>query len=96
MWQKTVEDLVCEATAVAAAEGEPQDPEIVLAGLRALHKGQMSSLARDVARGDTGELDQIAGAVVRAGERHRIPCPAFRLLIERIRKRAAQVGKQKL
>jgi 2-dehydropantoate 2-reductase len=45
-------------------------------------------MQRDVAAGREPELDAIAGAVLRAGARHGIACPAIASLAARIAARA--------
>jgi 2-dehydropantoate 2-reductase len=78
---------VREAAAVAGAEGAPVDPRAVLADLDAAHAELGSSLRRDVAAGRPPELDAIAGAVLRAAERHGLACPTIERLASMIRGR---------
>ena len=64
-----------EAIAVAQAEGAKIDADAI----RALHEHapaeMRSSMQKDVAAGRQPELDAIAGPIIRAGKRHRIPTP---------------------
>jgi 2-dehydropantoate 2-reductase len=75
---------VDETALVARAEGAAVDASAIRAELAGLPDGASSSLRRDVAAGSLGELDAIAGAVVRAGARHGIACPAVERLMARV------------
>lgn len=79
-----------ETAAVARAHGVALDADDVLRGLSKLEIGETTSLARDVALGSEGELDAIAGAVIRAGARYGIPCPVTERLMEAVLARAAR------
>jgi 2-dehydropantoate 2-reductase len=83
-----LEACVREGAAVARAEGAEIDPEVVFGEFEALHAGFGTSMQRDVAAGREPELDAIAGAVLRAGERHGIPCPTVAALAAQIAERA--------
>jgi 2-dehydropantoate 2-reductase len=74
--------------AVARAVGAAIDPAVVFGEFEALHDGFGTSMQRDVAAGREPELDAIAGAVLRAGARHGIACPAVAALAARIARRA--------
>jgi 2-dehydropantoate 2-reductase len=76
-WRAALEGVVREAIAVARAEGAPGDVEEKLAELAAVHDDFRSSMQRDLEAGRTPELDAIAGAVLRAGARHGMPCPTL-------------------
>jgi 2-dehydropantoate 2-reductase len=78
---------VDEGAAVARAEGSTVEAGEVLAELWDAHDGLTSSMARDVAAGRPPELDAIAGAVLRAGDRHGIPMPAVAALAGLVRER---------
>ena len=86
-WRLRLEGAVDETAAVAAAEGAPVDASATLAELMDLGPGHTSSLQRDLAAGSDHELDAIAGAVLRAGERHGIPTPTIAELVGLIRDR---------
>ena len=86
-WRLLLEGAVDETAAVARAEGAAVDAHAVLADLAELQAGQTSSLARDVEQGGDTELDAIGGAVLRAGARHGIACPAVEELVERVEQR---------
>jgi len=79
---------VAEAGAVARAEGAGLDPADTLAELDEEHAAQSSSMRRDVAQGVVPELDEIAGAVLRAGARHGIACPTVARLAAVVAERA--------
>jgi len=86
-WRE-LEACVHEGVAVARAEGAAIDPAVVFGEFELIHDGFGTSMQRDVAAGREPELDAIAGAVLRAGARHRIACPTIAKLAERIAKRA--------
>jgi 2-dehydropantoate 2-reductase len=87
-WRAALTGAVEEGAAVARAEGAPIEAAAVLEELWEAHEGLTSSLARDVAAGRDNELDAIAGAVLRAGERHGIATPTIAALAEAVRGRA--------
>lgn len=86
-WRLLLEAAVDETAAVARAEGADVDSGAVLGELAALDDGQTSSLARDVAAGAATELDAIGGAVLRAGERRDLACPAVSGLVRAVSER---------
>jgi 2-dehydropantoate 2-reductase len=78
----TMHDVVEECRAVARAVGVSL-PDSIHADTQAISRtmaGQISSTARDVARGRRSEIDFINGYVVREGERLGIATPLNRLL----------------
>ncbi len=83
--------LACvhEAVAVAEAEGALVDPAVVFSEFEVIHADFGSSMQRDVAAGREPELDAIAGAILRAGDRHGIECPTIAKLSELISRRTA-------
>jgi 2-dehydropantoate 2-reductase len=83
-----LEACVREGVAVAHAEGAEIDPLVVFGEFEVLHDGFGTSMQRDVAAGREPELDAIAGAVLRAGTRHGIPCPTVAALAVRVAERA--------
>lgn len=83
-WRSALEGAVNETVRVANAEGARLDPADTLAELEAAHAELTSSMQRDIAAGREPELDAIAGAVVRAGERHRLRCPTIEWLRHRV------------
>jgi 2-dehydropantoate 2-reductase len=91
-WRALLEGCVREAVAVAGAEGATFSFERVMAELDETHDTLTSSMQRDIAGGREPELDQIPGAVIRAGERHGIQCPTIAALVERIQRRVSQSG----
>ena len=86
-WRAELVGAVEETAAVARAEGAPIEADDVLGELWEAHAGLTSSMQRDLAAGRPTELDAIAGAVLRAGERHGLECPTVAALAEAIRGR---------
>jgi 2-dehydropantoate 2-reductase len=77
----TLADLLAEAAAVAKADGVDFGADVVekrLGWMRRLHPGFKSSMQRDLERGKPLEIDALAGAVVRLGEKYGIPTPVTR------------------
>jgi 2-dehydropantoate 2-reductase len=87
-WRAILTACVIETAAVARAEGASIDPADTLAELDAAHPQLGSSMRRDIAAGRMPELDAIAGAVLRAGARHRLACPTVARLHAQIARRA--------
>jgi 2-dehydropantoate 2-reductase len=88
-WRSALEGAVHETVAVANAEGAALDAADTLTELDGAPPELGSSMQRDIAAGRTTELDAIAGAVLRAGQRHRLRCPTVQWLAERVALRAA-------
>jgi 2-dehydropantoate 2-reductase len=86
--QAQLDACVEEGAAVARAEGATIDPDRVRGELARVHDEFGSSMQRDIAAGRAPELDAIAGAVLRAGARHGMPCPTIAELAELIAARA--------
>ncbi|MGR3937709.1 ketopantoate reductase family protein [Streptomyces sp. BRA346] len=70
-----LEALVTEVATVAGACGATTSPGKALALYDAFPADSKSSMQRDAEAGRPLELDAIAGAVLRAGDRHDIPVP---------------------
>ena len=87
-WRAALEGCIREASAVAGADGAEIDPEARLAELDDAHPELGSSMQRDIAAGREPELDAIAGAVLRAAERHGISCPTIARLTAAVADRA--------
>jgi 2-dehydropantoate 2-reductase len=83
-----LEGCVREGAAIARAEGAEIDPAVVFGEFELIHDGFGTSMQRDVAAGREPELDAIAGAVLRAGARHAIPCPTIAALAALVAERA--------
>jgi 2-dehydropantoate 2-reductase len=81
------ESCVCEACAIAAAEGAKVDAGIVVAGTSKMPAGMRSSMQKDVERGNPPELDAIAGAILRGAARHGIQVPVTAQLAAAIEER---------
>ena len=75
---------------MANADGARLIASDTLAELDAAHADLGSSMQRDIAAGRPTELDAIAGAVVRAGQRHGLRCPTVQWLAERVAVREAR------
>lgn len=90
LWRE-LEACVREGAAVAQAEGAAVDPAVVFGEFEVIHDGFGTSMQRDLAAGREPELDAIAGAVIRAGERHGIGCPTISALTRRIAERARSI-----
>jgi 2-dehydropantoate 2-reductase len=75
-------DVVAECRAVALAEGVdiPGDVDLAVRRIAETMSGQLSSTARDLARGKPSEIDYLNGFVVRRGDALGIPTPANRVL----------------
>jgi 2-dehydropantoate 2-reductase len=89
-WRSALEGAVSETVAVANADGAELQASDTLAELDAAHAELGSSMQRDIAAGRPTELDAIAGAVVRAGQRHGLRCPTVQWLAERVAVREAK------
>ncbi|MDP3795155.1 MAG: ketopantoate reductase family protein [bacterium] len=85
-WLRRLTTAATEGALVAQAEGVPVAAEEVIAELAALPGALVTSMYHDRRRGQELELDAIAGAVVRAGRRHGIPCPEIEELIDEIKR----------
>lgn len=88
-WRRDFDGAIAETLAVASAEGaEVQRSHIddILAGSP---DSMRSSMAKDLVAGRQLELDGIAGPIVRGGEKHGIPVPTTRKLVEIVREKAS-------
>ena len=88
-WRSALQGAVNETVAVANADGASLRAVDTLAELDGAHPELGSSMQRDIAAGRATELDAIAGAVLRAGQRHGLRCPTVQWLAERVAVRAA-------
>jgi 2-dehydropantoate 2-reductase len=91
-WRSALEGAVNETVAVANADGAELDAAQTVAELDQAHAELGSSMQRDIAAGREPELDAIAGAVLRAGARHRLRCPTVQWLAGRVAERAGIAG----
>jgi 2-dehydropantoate 2-reductase len=91
-WRSALEGAVNETVAVANADGALLDAADTLAELDGAHPELGSSMQRDIAAGRPPELDAIAGAVLRAGARHRLRCPTVQWLAQRVAARSGAVS----
>jgi 2-dehydropantoate 2-reductase len=83
-WRSALEGAVRETGAAANAEGAAIDPADTLAELEQAHADLGSSMQRDIAAGREPELDAIAGAVIRAADRHGLDHPVTTWLHGRV------------
>jgi 2-dehydropantoate 2-reductase len=87
-WRSALENAIVETARVANADGAGLRAADTLAELDGAHAELGSSMQRDIAAGRETELDAIAGAVLRAGARHGLPCPTVEWLADRVAARA--------
>lgn len=83
-WRMILQACVGEAAEVARAEGVESNPATVMAHIDSLPASLRTSLARDIEAGNRGELDAIAGAIVRKAACSHIATPVIIRMIERI------------
>lgn len=76
-WGPRLRAAIEETCAVAAADGVSLSPEAEWAIIESMPPLLTSSTARDIAAGVPSELDAIAGAAVRAGQRLGVATPAL-------------------
>jgi 2-dehydropantoate 2-reductase len=95
-WSVRLRRAVVEGAIVAAAEGATIDPAKVMSLFAQDHPTLSSSMARDIAGGREPELDAIAGAVLRAADRHGVPAPTIELLVSEIVARAGVAAPRRL
>jgi 2-dehydropantoate 2-reductase len=88
VWWPRLAGAIDEGVAVAAAEGAVIDPAKVVSVVREDHATLSSSMARDIQAGREPELDAIAGAVLRAADRHNVPVPTIEWLAGAVADRA--------
>jgi len=82
-WRPRMERALDEACAIAAADGVSLMASAQWTRITEMEHGLTTSAARDVAAGRPSEIDAITGAVVRAGQRLGVPCPALTELANR-------------
>ena len=80
-WRPRMEQALTEACAVATADGVKLMPSAQWTRIVEMDPHLTTSAARDVLAGKRHEIDAIAGSVVRAGERLRVPCPVLARLV---------------
>jgi 2-dehydropantoate 2-reductase len=83
-WRATLAVAIEESCAVAAADGAPTTAAEQWAVLDALPPDLTTSSARDVAAGVPSELDAVAGAIVRAGDRLGVETPTLDRLLAQL------------
>jgi 2-dehydropantoate 2-reductase len=91
-WKAQWESCVCEACAVATAEGAKVDPNAVFAGMSKMPYGMRSSMQKDVDQRNPPELDAIAGAILRGGARLGIEVRATKKLVDAVEARSVSTG----
>jgi len=87
-WKRQLASCVREACAVALAERAQVNAETVLSGIMKMPPNMRSSMQKDVAHGNTPELDAIAGPILRGAVRHGIEVPATKKLVAAVERRA--------
>lgn len=88
-WRQKLLACVREAGAVAVAEGAKVDAESVIVTISGLPPFMRSSMQKDVEQGRAPELDAIAGAILRAADRHHLEVPVTRELVSSIAARVS-------
>ena len=83
-WKNTLYSAISEATSVARAEGAEIGTSAIQAILDSSPPTMRSSMLKDFVAGRPLELDGIAGPIVRGGEKHSIPVPMTKKLMETI------------
>mgnify|MGYP001600806085 CR=1 FL=1 len=83
-WRVLLESCVREAVEVARIDGVDSNVENVMARIDVLPASLRTSLARDIEAGNSGELDAIAGAIVRKAAHNGIATPTITRMIEKI------------
>lgn len=91
-WRSALEGAVNETVAVANADGASLDAVDTLAELDHAHAELGSSMRRDIAADREPELDALAGAVLRAAERHGLACPTVSWLTDQVAARTAKIS----
>ncbi len=89
-WRQLGLSCIREASAVAVAEGAKIDADAVIVSVVKMPGNMRSSMQKDVERGNTPELDAIAGPILRGGQRHGIEVPATRNLVAAVERRAGR------
>jgi len=84
-WRDDLYSAIAETVAVAQAEGAEVQRSQIDDILTSSPDSMRSSMSKDLAAGRPLELEGIAGPVVRRGEKHGIPVPTTRKLMEIIR-----------
>lgn len=83
-WRIILEACVKEAVRVARKEDVDSNSKTVMAQINVLPASLRTSLARDIEAGNMGELDAIAGAIVRKAAYYGIATPAIKSMIKKI------------
>jgi 2-dehydropantoate 2-reductase len=91
-WRSALENAIAETAAAGHAEGAAISAQDALRELERSPADNGSSMQRDLRAGRAPELDAIAGAVIRAAQRHDLPCPTVQWLAERVSLRASAAG----
>jgi 2-dehydropantoate 2-reductase len=91
-WGQLGLSCIREASAVAVAEGARIDADAVIASVMKMPGNMRSSMQKDVERGNTPELDGIAGPILRGAARHGIDVPTTKILVAAVEQRAGLAG----
>jgi 2-dehydropantoate 2-reductase len=84
-WKTRLERCCAEACAVGIASGAHLDSARMFESFASLPKGLRSSMQKDVAAGNTPELDAIAGPILRRGQKFGIDVSVTTELAEAVR-----------
>ena len=90
-WRDLLVKALREGVEVANRVGVAMTFDEQWAIVQSIPDSLTTSMQRDVAAGKPSELDAIAGALVREGNRHGISCPVFTMLIDNIERRKRNV-----
>lgn len=94
-WRVILEACVKEAAKVARKVGADSNSETVMRQIDALPASLRTSLARDIEAGNIGELDAIAGAIVRKADHYGMTAPTIELMIKKISSQCAKCQTKK-
>lgn len=86
-WREILINALREGVAVANKVGVTMSFDEQWDIVKSIPKTLTTSMQRDIADGKPSELDAIAGALVREGERRGVSCPVFAMLIDKIMRR---------
>ena len=82
---KQLRTVLQEGAAVAKADGVIVNVEKEMQKVLKVHEHMKTSLHRDVERGDIGELDSLAGAIIRKGNQYHLQCPELEKMVKKVR-----------
>lgn len=86
-WREKLEGSIKEGASIAAKDGVTIDPIAEMKKIDSMPETLGTSMQRDVLAGRPSEIDAIAGAVVRTGEKYGLNSPVIKSMIEMIESR---------